>query len=182
VGILMIVGGYFVLSKQLTVAPVVSEKNNTQENPGIIDKTPVDALNWVTYRNEAFGFEMQVPSDIIVKFEEEYGYSIPKNKLVYFVYNADKYFEVRLESADGKLLDDYKNYTYAFSSRQETTLADQRAVLFYQPAYGEGGDPFPEHVQIVTVHNGYFYAITFFEVKKLSAIEKKILSTFKFTK
>lgn len=170
----LITGGYFA-SRKIAVVPITNEP---QQSFGVIDGTPVDASAWLTYRNEKFGFEMQVPTDTVVKQE----WNDSANKLVYLEYEKGKYFEVRLNSVNGRSLDEHFFYTNSYLSHMETTLAGQRAVTFHEILHGEGGAKIPESVTVATEHNGYFYDVTFFDIGELSSSEKKVLATFRFTK
>lgn len=172
----LIAGGYFVLSKQLAIVPAVSERQNSlATTTGFF----IDTLGGRVYRNGVFGFEVQVPSDTIVKFEK----NDLTEKTVYFNYDKSNYFEVRLMNNDNwGTLEDYFKLTDMISSRSEATLGNKKAMILYRPAYGEGGDPFPQSVIVAADYNKHFYQITFFGLKKLSLAEQKILSTFKFTK
>lgn len=161
---------YHVLGEANLTSPVLESFKFIDE-----DKT----AEWKIYRNDKYGFEMKIPSDAIIKLYD----NDLVNKLVYFKYNKNNFFEVRLtDNKQWRSLNDYFKLTDSISSRSETKLANHEAMILYRPDYGEGGDHFPRSVIVATDYGGYFYIITFFGNEKLSAIEENILSTFKFTK
>ena len=167
--------GVYFLVKTMAIVPEVDE---SKKSFGVIDKVHIDTSGWAAYTNEVLGFGMQVPPDTVVKFED----SDPRNKIVILQYEKSKLFEVRLDNVNGRRLEGHFFYVNSNLPYTETTLAGQRALIFFQILHGEGGVKIPESVTVATEHNGYFYDVTFFDIGELSSSEEKILSTFKFTK
>ena len=157
---------------QKPTQPIITDPEETQTPTQPIDKTK----NWKTYQNNALGFELKVPDYVSVdkEFNDKY------NRLVIFKSDKEN-FEIRLREGKNTSLNQY--YYLDLPVSFKSTLGGQEALVFEAPnGYCDGprcGSPF---VAYSTKHGDDFYNLVFSGDVKMSATEKSILSSFKFTK
>ncbi|MDP3899678.1 MAG: hypothetical protein Q8Q23_01210 [bacterium] len=193
--VLLGLGGWYLYSKNQPVVDngaetggdnVVVENRDREVKELDLGELELDTSDWLTYRNEEYGFEVKYPGGIQPSiYEHSHRPSITfkqgdEN-------NSDAlYFDVRVSKPysleEAEYYKDINNYNYLdFSQAGKTTLSGQEAVFFEAPnGYCDGpacGYPF---ITYSTRHNGYYYNLVFYYDIEISAVENYILSTFRF--
>ncbi|MBU2632730.1 hypothetical protein KKG52_03360 [Patescibacteria group bacterium] len=167
-------GTYFFLnSKDKTETEPITTMQTTTTTPTttITDKT----VDWKTYKSSTFGYELKIPPAVEINEVKDDQY----NRITYFK-DEGLQFEVMLRKNPGSItLDNY--YYMDHPVARKTTLADIPANIYELVNAGDGPSNIEPSITMVTEKDSELYHISFYGDTKLSDIENKILSTFKFT-
>lgn len=133
-----------------------------------------DTADWKTYQSKSLGFELKIPTDILVDKELNDQY----NRLVFF--KSEKVnFEVRIKDRNGVALD--KFHYLDFPSSGKSTIDGKEALIFEAPkGYCDGPGCTLPFIAYTTEKENDFYNIVFSGDVKMSDTEKLILESFIF--
>jgi type II secretory pathway pseudopilin PulG len=157
---------------QKLTQPIVTAPEKTQEPTQPTDGT----AGWKTYQNKELGFELKMPSYVLVDKES----NDSRNRFVVFKGEKEN-FDVNLQERKNTSLDQY--YYLDFIASSKSILGGKEALVVEAPnGYCDVpgcGDPF---IAYSTKNGDDFYNLVFGGDVELSNTEKLILSSFRFIK
>ncbi len=155
------------------------EVSTTTDNINLENRINIEEVIWKTYQNQYLKFSLQLPEGFVVIQED----IIYPNKTVLLEFNK-KWLLIRLIELGkyGSSLEDWRfNFADKFL-KTKLEINGKIALKYLVPAYGEGGENFPDKTIVIMENNGYVYHFEFFDVKELSKEHIKILSSIQFNK
>lgn len=171
--LILIIAGIYFLYKYLNITTVPYPN---QESPSAIQERD-KMLNWKTYRNEEYGFEIKYPPD----------FSVQENKFssgfqVFFNENNTKSFNLTIRENHLGANVDLKNYFYLdFPIKNEDVLSKKIAYTYEAPnGYCDGPGCSSPFVAIVTKRLNDVFSIQFDGDTVIDNIERGVINSFKF--